>query len=228
MEPLFASLGLTGPSFRILACLLRQGPPYRAAQGALCSALGLTPGTISVRVDTLVEAQLAAREIDPADRRGALVTLTATGRELAQQAVPAVMARERQLLSVLSDAEQQALSGLLRKLLRAFEAAARPGQPSPLGLTLASARATRRMQRAVGLPERVGLLVTDVVRGGPAAEAGIEPGDLLVSAGGSPLHSTVDLAGATRRGRSDGVVRLGVVRGVQEGERETELHFLVR
>src|SRR5256885_1117312 len=48
-----------------------------------------------------------------------------------------------------------------------------------LGVAIAPARVARRLRRAVGLPERDGLLVHGVERGSAAAVAGIEKGDLL-------------------------------------------------
>jgi S1-C subfamily serine protease len=39
----------------------------------------------------------------------------------------------------------------------------------------------------VGLPERDGLLVRDVEDGSPAARAGIQAGDLIVEAAGTPI-----------------------------------------
>jgi serine protease Do len=81
-----------------------------------------------------------------------------------------------------------------------------------LGVGVVSSRAARRMRRAVGLPERDGLLVREVGAGGPAAAAGVEPGDLIVTAAGRPvasiddLHAALDDAGA-------GEIVLGLVRG---------------
>lgn len=85
-----------------------------------------------------------------------------------------------------------------------------------LGVAVAPPRAARRMRRAVGLPEREGLLVRAVEDDAPAARAGIERGDLLVAAGGreldgiDALHEALDSLGA------DGSLELGVVRGVDE------------
>jgi serine protease Do len=61
-----------------------------------------------------------------------------------------------------------------------------PASPR-LGVAVAPPRVARRMRRAVGLPERDGLLVRAVEDGSPAAAGGIERGDLLVSAGGREL-----------------------------------------
>src|SRR4051795_12792597 len=55
-----------------------------------------------------------------------------------------------------------------------------------LGVAIAPAHVARRLRRAVGLPEREGLLVRWVEENGPADRAGIEKGDLIVAAGGDP------------------------------------------
>jgi len=82
-----------------------------------------------------------------------------------------------------------------------------------LGLALAPPRAARRMRAAVGLPERDGLLVRGVVEDSPAGRAGLERGDLLVAAAGSPLTSVDDLFDALENG---GTLTLGVLRGSDE------------
>jgi serine protease Do len=93
------------------------------------------------------------------------------------------------------------------------EVSARPR----LGVAIAPAHVARRLRRAVGLPEREGLLVRWVEEGGPADRAGIEKGDLIVAAGGEPvtrvddLHPLLDAAG-------DGELVLTLVRGTEERE----------
>ncbi len=62
-----------------------------------------------------------------------------------------------------------------------------------LGVALAPAHVAARLRRAVGLPDRDGLLVRSVVDDSPAAAAGIQQGDLLVRAGGRGLSRTDDL-----------------------------------
>src|SRR5918999_1309188 len=91
-----------------------------------------------------------------------------------------------------------------------------PASPR-LGVAVAPPPVARRMRRAVGLPERDGLLVRAVEDGSPAAAAGIERGDLLVSAGGSELASVDALyealdAAPSQGGRLD----LTIVRGTEE------------
>ncbi|CAN5511501.1 trypsin-like peptidase domain-containing protein [soil metagenome] len=87
-----------------------------------------------------------------------------------------------------------------------------------LGLGLAPAGVARRMRRAVGLPEREGLLVRAVEADTPAARAGLREGDLLVAAGRRPLVGLDDLhdvLGAPDLGSS---LTLRIVRGTDELE----------
>src|SRR4051794_16089415 len=89
--------------------------------------------------------------------------------------------------------------------------------PHRLGVAVAPPRVARRMRRAVGLPERPGLLVRAVEDGSPAELAGIEPGDLLVSAGGRELDGTDALyAALDALPAAGGELALGVVRGTDE------------
>ena len=50
-----------------------------------------------------------------------------------------------------------------------------------------------QLRRAVGLPEREGLLVREVEDDSPAAKAGIAEGDLLVAIGGKDVSGADDL-----------------------------------
>jgi serine protease Do len=87
-----------------------------------------------------------------------------------------------------------------------------------LGVGIVSSRAARRMRRAVGLGERDGLLVREVEAGGPAAGAGVEPGDLIVTAAGRPVTSIDDLYVALDDVAEGSALRLGLVRGERERE----------
>jgi serine protease Do len=85
-----------------------------------------------------------------------------------------------------------------------------------LGVAIAPARAARRMRRAVGLPERAGLLVRAVEDDSPAAGGGIEPGDLLAAANGVELDSVDTLYELLDAVAGGGSLELTVVRGTEE------------
>jgi serine protease Do len=91
-----------------------------------------------------------------------------------------------------------------------------PASPR-LGVAVAPPRVARRMRRAVGLPERDGLLVRAVEDGSPAARAGIERGDLLVSAGGLDLDGVDALYESLDAVPGEGgTLDLTIVRGTEE------------
>jgi serine protease Do len=96
---------------------------------------------------------------------------------------------------------------------------ARGEAPAPhrLGVAVAPPRVARRMRRAVGLPERAGLLVRAVEDGSASERAGIQRGDLLVAADGRELEGIDDLyASLDAVPPRGGTLQLTVVRGTEE------------
>jgi serine protease Do len=96
---------------------------------------------------------------------------------------------------------------------------ARGEAPAPhrLGVAIAPPRVARRLRSAVGLPERDGLLVRAVEDGSAAADAGLEPGDLIVAVGGQPVDGVESLYTALDSvAAAGGELELGVVRGTDE------------
>jgi serine protease Do len=89
-------------------------------------------------------------------------------------------------------------------------------EPARLGVAIAPPRVARRLQRAVGLPERDGLLVRAVEEGSPAERAGIEKGDLIVGVGETEVSRLDDLHQALDSVRGGGELELTVVRGAEE------------
>lgn len=83
-----------------------------------------------------------------------------------------------------------------------------------LGVAIAPNHVARRLRRSVGLPERDGILVRGVEDGSSAAAAGVEVGDLIVSAGGRDIRDADDLQDAL--GALDHPYDLVVVRGADE------------
>ena len=92
------------------------------------------------------------------------------------------------------------------------------GQRRRLGVAVAPPRVAKRLRRAVGLPERDGVLVREVEDGSPADRGGLQRGDLVVSADGADITGIDDLyAALDSAGES---LKLGVVRGTEELELE--------
>ena len=85
-----------------------------------------------------------------------------------------------------------------------------------LGVSIVPAHVARRLSRAVGLPERDGLLVRGVEDGSPAAAAGITTGDLVVSASGRDVGTADELWAALDALAPTDAIDLGIVRGADE------------
>jgi DNA-binding MarR family transcriptional regulator len=216
LAAVFGNFGLTAPSFAVLVTLARLGGDSAGvSQRRLADELGLTPGTVSVRIDRLIEDGLVSRVPDPETRRSVLVALTPQGRELFERVAPAHLANEARLLSALDDADQKLLADLLRKLLVEFEGSMAP-EPGAgrLGLLLVPSHVTIEMRESVGLPRIAGLLVRAVEPGSPAETAGIVPADVLIEANGRELRSSSSLYAAIEDAGRRLTVRL--LRGDEE------------
>jgi serine protease Do len=81
---------------------------------------------------------------------------------------------------------------------------------------LAPAHVARRLRRAVGLPERDGLLVREVEEDSPASRAGLAEGDLIVAAAGKPVTSADDLFDALGSVAADAPLEITLLRGTEE------------
>lgn len=217
LEVTFAQYGLNGADFAALVTLRRLSRPGGVPQSLLMRELNLTSGTVSVRVERLCNRGLASRSADPKDHRNSLVEVTDAGRRLFDQVAPAHAATEYRLLAALDAGQREELASLLRRLLVSFEGStADDGGTTPrLGLSLAPAHTTLALRRAAGLPDVVGLLVRDVEDDGPAADAGIRTGDVLVRAGDHELRSATSLHAAVKEARRPAKLRLAGVRGVR-------------
>ena len=90
-----------------------------------------------------------------------------------------------------------------------------------LGVAVAPPWMARKMRRAVGLPEREGLLVRAVDEGGPADRAGVARGDLIVAAGGRDVDG-IDVLHRSIEEAANGSLALTVVRGADEHELEID------
>ncbi|TAL42622.1 MAG: MarR family transcriptional regulator [Salinibacterium sp.] len=117
----FAASDLELWEFDVLAALRRAGSPYQLSPKALLQQTLVSSGTMTNRIDGLVARGLVERRTDPNDGRGILVMMTADGRERVDAAIATLLHAESELLDKLSAAEQERLSGLLRKLSLDFD-----------------------------------------------------------------------------------------------------------
>lgn len=116
----FSAHDLESWEFDVLAALRRTGPPYRLSPGQLLRETLVTSGTMTNRVDRLVERGLVTRQDHPNDRRGVLVELTDAGRDAVDAALAELIAAERQIMAALDVAEHDQLTRSLRLLLARY------------------------------------------------------------------------------------------------------------
>ena len=90
-------------------------------------------------------------------------------------------------------------------------------EPARLGIAIAPPRISRGLRRAVGLPDRDGLLVRDVEPDSPAGRAGVQRGDLVVALGAAEVTS-VDSLFAALEASAGASTPLRLVRGADELE----------
>jgi serine protease Do len=110
-----------------------------------------------------------------------------------------------------------ALGVTTRELIDSLGRGERP-QRGYLGVAVAPPYVAHKLQRALGLPERDGVLVRAVEEGSPAAVGGLERGDLIITAGGREVDGIDTLHEVV--GAATGSLPLTVVRGAEERELE--------
>lgn len=121
IEATFRAFGLDRGEFDVVSTLRRSGAPYRLTPTDLYTALMISSGGLTHRLDRLEKAGLVRREASDTDGRSRMVALTPKGIETAEAAFRADMAQEAQTLSALEPADRQALARLLRKLALGLE-----------------------------------------------------------------------------------------------------------
>lgn len=216
LEEALAEHRLTRPSFQVLSALL-DADGNALTQRELMAKVRRTSGTVSVRLARLERAGLVTREPDPDDRRTVTVTLTDRGRTWVEAARPAYEEAAARLVAGVQD------SGALAEHLAAWQGFFAPddGDAPRLGVAVAPAAVASRMRRAVGLPERHGVLILKVKRDSAADRAGLARGDLVTRAAGADVRTIGDLHRALHRAK--GTVKLDVVRGVEDRSVDVEL-----
>jgi DNA-binding MarR family transcriptional regulator len=215
LESVFERFGIRSTDFAVLATLVRLAGG-NVSQRRLAADLGVSAGTMSLRLDRLERLGLAERAPDPDDGRGAVISLTPRARELFEACAPEHLANARELLAGLTEDEREDLGRLLGKLLYTLEEPELGDgtEPDHLGLVVEPAPLALERRRAVGLSPLPGLLVRHVDPAGPAAASGIRPGDLLTSADERPLRTRDDLQRAVMTpGRKRRSVTVELTRG---------------
>ena len=200
----------------------QQSDPTALVDGVLAAATHLEPELEEALAEHHLSRpsfQVLSALLDADDRRSVTVTLTDGGRELVEAARPAYTQAAERLAAGLSEDARASFAEQLDGWLGFFEPD--DGVAPRLGVAVAPAAVASRMRRAVGLPDRHGILVLKVKRSSAAADAGLARGDLVTGAGGADVRTIGDLHRAVRHAR--GTLALDVVRGVEERSVEVAL-----
>lgn len=102
LQARLAGLNLTASEINALA-ILATGQPRSI--GELAAATATKPTTLTSVLDRLVRRGLVVRQLDPADRRSFLVSLTQDGRPVADRARAEMGALERAALAAVTSAD---------------------------------------------------------------------------------------------------------------------------
>jgi serine protease Do len=201
---------------QVVAQLIEKGTVERGWLGVqiqpldedLAKSLGVpdTKGALVAKVEpgspadkAGIEAGWVIREFNgqPIDR---LRTLS--------RAVAAVPPGSKATLTVLADGKERKLTVEVgrqpseQQVARAETAEPAKGQPR-LGLSLAPL--TPELRERLGLePGMQGVLVREVDPSGPAAEKGVQEGDVITAVAGKPVRSPRDVADAVKKAHADG------------------------
>ena len=84
--------------------------------GALATATATRPSTLTSLLDRLIKRGYIERELDPADRRSFLISLTPTGRAVAQHGAAAIADIERQALAAVTPAQRAGFHTVINAL----------------------------------------------------------------------------------------------------------------
>ncbi|HET6625268.1 MAG TPA: MarR family transcriptional regulator [Nocardioidaceae bacterium] len=104
------SLELDRSAYGIMARLADDGPQRL---GALASAFGLDPSTITRQVQSLERAGLATRDTDPSDRRASILQLTEEGCDVLERTRAHRRERLEAVLADWSDTDRVEFGRLL-------------------------------------------------------------------------------------------------------------------
>ena len=109
-------LNLFGVGAEVWRCMVLLAVHETVSAQQVSQIIGMDKASVSRCFKQMVAKKLIALELDPADGRIRLASLTLHGRHIHDQILGIALARERALLEVLSRDERETLIGLLKRL----------------------------------------------------------------------------------------------------------------
>jgi DNA-binding MarR family transcriptional regulator len=116
------ALGMQMWECATLYALRRRGKPYAAGPTDLAAELGVSAAAMTNRVDAMVRRGYVVRRDDRDDRRRNVVALTRKGVAAAERIAAGQREVEADLVGALTEAQQEQLIGLLRRLMQIVDA----------------------------------------------------------------------------------------------------------
>lgn len=107
------TFGLTVPEWRVIAIIAEAGSP---SQQEICQITRMDKVTVSRAAMALADRKLLDRQINPADKRSHLLTLTKAGAKLYASIVPRATEMEQSIFSCLSSKERMTLMRFLSRI----------------------------------------------------------------------------------------------------------------
>lgn len=112
-----ADLDLQRGDWAVLQELAVQATDGCSTPSKLADVAGVSPSTMTHRLDLLAERNLVERTVDPENRTRSKVRLTRSGRALFNRAVLEADVVESEILAALTSAQRRQLAELLEKLV---------------------------------------------------------------------------------------------------------------
>lgn len=112
-----ANHGLEQWEFEMLTIMRRAGEPFEVSPSQFISELLVPSGTLTHRINLMVERGHAVRHQDENDRRVKYVRGTELGISKADNAMADLLAKQGAITEVLEEADRQELARLLKVLL---------------------------------------------------------------------------------------------------------------
>jgi DNA-binding MarR family transcriptional regulator len=109
--------GLTPLQYGAILHLERAGARPGIEQGVLADRLNVDRNTASLVVEQLVKMGLVSRQVNEADRRARLLSLTAKGAKLYAGLTPAFTAANESIMAPISPHERKVLMALLIRVI---------------------------------------------------------------------------------------------------------------
>lgn len=120
-EEVFSRFDLNTATFGVMVTLYRSSPPEGMTPGEISRHVLVSPGSVTNRLDRLVERKLISRHASVHDRRVHYIRLTSDGEKLVETVLPLHLENERKLLEGLGPLQKRKLKDLILDVLADFD-----------------------------------------------------------------------------------------------------------